>query len=67
MNTNVLRATWNQVKDINDLVNEVLEFLKDYPDKPIRQQFLEDLEDVCGEEDQDWREMRKEQKAKRNA
>ena len=34
----MLRATWNQVKDINDLVNEVLEFLKDYPDKPIRQQ-----------------------------
>ena len=62
---NVLRATWNQVKDINDLVNEVLEFLKDYPDKPIRQQFLEDLEDVYGEEDQDWRELRKEQKAKR--
>ena len=62
---NVLRATWNQVKDINDLVNEVLEFLKDYPDKPIRQQFLEDLEDVYGEEDQEWREMRKEQRAKR--
>ena len=49
----MLRATWNQVKDINDLVNEVLEFLKDYPDKPIRQQFLEDLEDVYGEEDQE--------------
>ena len=29
---NVLRATWNQVKDQNDLVKEVLDFLNDYPD-----------------------------------
>ena len=33
---NVLRATWNQVTDQNDLVKEILEFLKDYPDRAIR-------------------------------
>ena len=32
---NVLRATWNQVKDQSDLVKEVLDFLNDYPDRAI--------------------------------
>ena len=40
---NVLRATWNQVKDQNDLVKEVLDFLNDYPDRAIRQEFLGNL------------------------
>ena len=62
---NVLRATWNQVKDQNDLVKEVLDFLKDFPDRAIRQEFLEDLEFFYGEDDQDWREMRKEKKEAR--
>ena len=37
---NVLRATWNQVNDQNDLVKEVLEFLKDYPEQGFRKEFL---------------------------
>ena len=32
---NVLRATWNQVNDQNDLVKEVLEFLKDIQSKDL--------------------------------
>ena len=62
---NVLRATWNQVKDQNDLVKEVLEFLKDYPDRAIRQEFLGDLEYIYGEDDQDWREMRREKEKRK--
>ena len=62
---NVLRATWHQVKDQNDLVKEVLEFLKDYPDQAIRQKFLEDLEYIYGEDDQDWREMKQEKKQRK--
>ena len=62
---NVLRATWNQVKDQNDLVKEVLEFLKDYPDQTIRQDFLRDLDYIYGEDDQDWREMRQEKKQRK--
>ena len=64
---NVLRATWNQVNDQNDLVKEVLEFLKDYPERGFRKEFLKDLEFIYGEDDQDWREMKEEDKAKREA
>ena len=61
---NVLRATWNQVNDQNDLVKEVLEFLKDYPEQGFRKEFLEDLDFIYGEDEQDWREMRAENKAR---
>ena len=64
---NVLRATWNQVKDQNDLVKEVLDFLNDYPDRAIRQEFLENLEFIYGEDDQDWKEMRDEDRERREA
>ena len=64
---NVLRATWNQVNDQNDLVKEVLEFLKDYPERGFRKEFLKDLDFIYGEDDQDWREMRAEDKARREA
>ena len=64
---NVLRATWNQVKDQNDLVKDVLDFLNDYPDRAIRQEFLEDLEFIYGEDDQDWKEMRDEDRERREA
>ena len=62
---NVLRATWNQVNDQNDLVKEVLELLKDYPERGFRKEFLKDLEFIYGEDDQEWREMKEEDKAKR--
>ena len=64
---NVLRATWNQVKDQNDLVKEVLDFLKDYPDRAIRQEFLGNLEFIYGEDEQDWKEMRDEDRERREA
>ena len=64
---NVLRATWNQVNDQNDLVKEVLEFLKDYPEKGFRTEFLKDLDFIYSDDDQDWREMKAEDKAKREA
>ena len=64
---NVLRATWNQVKDQNDLVKEVLDFLNDYPDRAIRQEFLENLEFIYGEDDQDWKEIRDEDRGRREA
>ena len=41
---NVLRATWNQVNDQNDLVKELLEFLKDYSEQGFRKEFLKDLD-----------------------
>ena len=63
----VLRATWTQVKDQNDLVTEVLDFLNDYPDRAIRQEFLENLEFTYGEDDQDWKEMRDEDRERREA
>ena len=46
------------MKDQNDLVKEVLDFLNDYPDRAIRQEFLGNLEFIYGEDDQDWKEMR---------
>ena len=55
---NVLRATWNQVNDQNDLVKEVLEFLKDYPERGFRKEFLKDLEFIYGEDDQDWKKTK---------
>ena len=61
---NVLRATWNQVKDQNDLVKEVQDFLKDYPDRAIRPEFLGNLEFIYGEDEQDWKEMRDEDREK---
>ena len=64
---NVLRATWNLVNDQYDLVKEVLEFLKDYPERGFRKEFLKDLEFIYGKDDQDWREMKEEDKAKREA
>ena len=64
---NVLRATWNQVKDQDDLVKEVLGFLKDFPDRAIRQEFLGNLEFIYGEDDQDWKEMRDEDRERREA
>ena len=64
---NVLRATWNQVKDQNDLVKEVLDFLKDYPDRAIRQEFLGNLEFIYGEDDQNWKEMRDADRERREA
>ena len=63
----MLRATWNQVSDQNDLVKEVLEFLKDYPEKGFRTEFFQDLDFIYGDDDQDWREMKAEDKAKREA
>ena len=62
---NVLRATWNQVTDQNDLVKEILEFLKDYPDRAIRQEFLNNLEYIYGEDDQNWTELRQEEKQRK--
>ena len=56
----MLRATWNQVKDQNDLLKEVLDFLKDYPDREIRKEFLEKVECIYTEDEQDWREFRAE-------
>ena len=64
---NALRATWNQVKNQNDLVKEVLDFLIDYPDRAIRQEFLENLEFIYGEDGQDWKEMRDEDRERREA
>ena len=64
---NVLRDTWNQVKDQNDLVKEVLDFLKDYQDRAIRQEFLGNLDFIYGEDDQDWKEMRDEDRERREA
>ena len=58
---------WNQVKDQNDLVKEVLDFLKDYPDRAIRQEFLGNLEFIYGEDEQDWKEMRDEDRERREA
>ena len=46
------------MKDQNDLVKEVLDFLNDYPDRAIRQEFLGNLEFIYGEDEQDWKEMR---------
>ena len=63
----MLRATWNQVSDQNDLVKEVLQFFKGYPDKGFRTEFLKDLNFIYGDDDQDWREMKAEDKAKREA
>ena len=53
--------------DQNDLVKEVLDFLKDYPDRAIRQEFLGNLEFIYGEDEQDWKEMRDEDGSKREA
>ena len=64
---NVLRAAWNEVKDQNDLVKEVLDFLKDYPEQAIRQEFISSLDFIYGEDEQDWREMRQEDREKREA
>ena len=55
------------MKDQNDLVKEVLDFLNDYPDRAIRQEFLENLEFIYGEDDQDWKEMRDEDRERREA
>ena len=64
---NVLRATWNRVEDQNDLVKEVLDFLKDYPDREIRKEFLEKVECIYTEDEQDWREFRAEDREKKQA
>ena len=64
---NVLRATWNQANDQNDLVKEVLEFLKKVSRARIWEEFLKDLDFIYGESEQDWREMKAEDKAKREA
>ena len=64
---NALRATWKQVKDQNDLVKEVLDFLRAYPDRAIRQEFLEKVEFIYVEDEQDWKEMREEDREKREA
>ena len=55
------------MKDQNDLVKEVLDFLKDYPDRAIRQEFLENLEFIYGEDERDWKEMRDEDRERREA
>ena len=49
----------------NDLVKEILEFLKDYPDRAIRQEFLKNLEYMYGEDDQNWTELRQEEKQRK--
>ena len=45
---NVLRAQWNEMKELNDMVKEILDYLKDYPERPGRTEFLERLEEVYG-------------------
>ena len=46
-------------------MKEVLDFLNDYPDRAKRQEFLGNLEFIYGEDDQDWKEMRDEDKERR--
>ena len=39
------------MSDQNDLVKEFLEFLKDYPEKGFRTEFLKDLDFIYGDDD----------------
>ena len=53
---NVLRATWNQ----NNMVREILDYLKDYPDRRGRTEFLADIDRMYAEDEQTWKEMKDE-------
>ena len=61
---NVLRAQWNELKDLNDMVKEILAYLKDYPERPGRTEFLERLDQVYTSEDRIYWELKNEDREK---
>ena len=64
---NVLRAKWNEIKDQNDVVKEIMDYLEDYPERPGRTEFLTKLQDVYTSDEQRYRRLRKVDKERKRS
>ena len=58
----LLASEWRKIKKVNDLVEAIISCLKDTDAYPALTNFLECVEKIYTEEDQEWREMKKEGK-----
>ena len=63
----VLRAKWNEIKDQNDVVKEIMDYLEDYPERPGRTEFLTKLQDVYTSDEQRYRRLRKVDKERKRS